>query len=71
MKTNDCLDIKMVKILREIADKIESNDLSQVSFSVQTDKKDSTRINAMYEVPSLLNISENGVMIEISHNIGL
>ena len=70
MKINDCLDIKMVKILREIADDIENNDLSQASFATQT-HEGYNRINAVYKTPSLFKDSKNGVVIEISHNIGL
>lgn len=70
MKNNNCFDRKMVKLLREIADNIENNDLSQVSFATQT-HKGYTRIDAVYKAPSLFKDSKNGVVIEISHNIGL
>lgn len=64
MKNYDCFDRKMVKILREIADDIENNDLSQVSFATQT-HEGHTRINAVYKIPSLFKDSKNGVVIEI------
>lgn len=70
MKNHDCFDRKMVKVLREIADNIENNDLSQTSFATQT-HGGYTRINAVYKSPSLFKDSKNGVVIEISHNIGL
>ena len=70
MKNYDYFDRKMVKILREIADDIENNDLSQVSFATQI-YEGHTRINAVYKAPSLFKDSKNGIVIEISHNIGL
>lgn len=70
MKDDNCFDRKMVKLLREIADDIENNDISQVSFSTQT-YDGYTRISAVYKMPSLFEKSKNGLVIEISHNIGL
>lgn len=70
MKNHDCFDRKMVKLLREIADDIENNDISQVSFSTQT-YDGYTQISAVYKMPSLFKESKNGLVIEISHNMGL